>query len=386
MTAFRLSAIALALALVACADEQPEPGAGGRTRAAAVDWWIYRGDRSLTGVASGSLSDTPELAWTFKTEGAVTSSAAIVGETVYIGSVDGKLYALDLITGEQRWAYETEDAVESPPLVLDGKVYFGSNDCYVYCVDATSGQLCWKFETYEKVIGSANFVKADDGKTHLIVGSHDANVYCLDAATGKKIWAYETMNYVNGTPSISNNRVVFGGCDAILHVVDVRTGKVVSEVELGAECYVPGSVVHVDGKVYVGHYGNAFACIDLKNEKNDWAYLNNEHPFFSSPAVGEDRIVVGCRDRSLHCIGRKDGKVIWTFPTRRKIDGSPVICGDKVVFGSGDGRVYMVRLDDGEEVWQYELGRAIISSPAISDGMIVIGSNDKNVYAFRARP
>ena len=126
------------------------------------------------------------------------------------------------------------------------------------------------------------------------------------------------------------------------------------------------------------------AC-DLKDEKNDWAYLNDEHPFFSSPAVGKDRIVVGCRDRSLHCIGREDGKVIWTFPTRRKIDGSPVICGDKVVFGSGDGRVYMVRLADGKEVWQYELGRAIVSSPAISDGMIVIGSNDKNVYAFQAR-
>ena len=218
MTAVRLSLIALVL--VACTDEQPAPQNGtsapqdAPAAAAAVDWWIYRGDRSLTGVAAGSLSDEPKLAWIFKTKGAVTSSAAIVKGTVYIGSIDGNLYAIDLKTGEQRWVYQTEDSVESPPLVLDGKVYFGSNDCYVYCVDAKDGKFNWKFETYEKVIGSANFVKTGDGETHLIVGSHDANVYCLDAATGKKIWAYETMNFVNGTPSISDHSVVFGGCDA----------------------------------------------------------------------------------------------------------------------------------------------------------------------------
>lgn len=384
MTGLRVTSIVLIL--LACSEDATMPSEVTSTAGATQDWWIHRGDRSLSGVAKGSLSDKPELAWTFPTEGAVTSSAAIVDGVVYIGSVDGHLYALDLETGEKKWSYKTEDSVESAPLVLDGKIYFGSNDCFVYCLDAKDGKFNWKFETYEKVIGSANFVKTEDGRTNLLVGSHDANLYCLEAATGKKIWSYETMNYVNGTPSISGNRVVFGGCDAVLHVVDVRTGKVTSEVELGTECYVPGSVVHIGTKVYVGHFGNAFACIDLKNEKNDWAYLNDAHPFFSSPAVGKDRIVIGCRDRKLHCVDRKSGKGIWTFPTRRKIDGSPVICGDKVVFGSGDGRVYMVRLADGKEVWQYELGRAIVSSPAISRGMIVIGSNDKSVYAFRARP
>ena len=74
---------------------------------------------------------------------------------------------------------------------------------------------------------------------------------------------------------------------------------------------------------------------------------------------------------------------IWTFPTKRKIDGAPVACGDKVVFGSGDGRVYLLDVKTGKELWKYEIGQAVFSSPAIAKGMILIGSNDGSLYAFK---
>jgi outer membrane protein assembly factor BamB len=86
----------------------------------------------------------------------------------------------------------------------------------------------------------------------------------------------------------------------------------------------------------------------------------------------------------VHCVGRDDGKAVWTFPTLGEIDSSPVICGDKVIVGSEDGRVYMIRLSDGSEVWSYEIGQAVTSSPAVAGGMVVVGSDDGYVYAFGA--
>ena len=98
--------------------------------------------------------------------------------------------------------------------------------------------------------------------------------------------------------------------------------------------------------------------------------------------VPEDRVLFGGRDKKLHCVNRADGKPIWSFATRGKVDSSPVVCGDKVVFGSDDGRLYLVSLADGKELWSHEIGQAIESSPAVADGKIVIGCDDGTVYCF----
>lgn len=350
------------------------------------DWPFYRGGPAMQGVAPGKLGDKPELAWSFETGDAIISSPVVVDGLVFVGSSDCFLYALDLETGEKRWAFETDDMIDAPPLILEGKVFFGSADFFFYALDAKSGELLWKFETDDKIVGGANYLQMPDGQIRLVVGSYDNRLYCLDAASGKKLWIYETDNYVNGTPAIHDGTVVFGGCDAVLHRVSVATGEAVSQLPLGQDCHVAGSVAMEKGKVYFGHYGNEFVCVDLKSGDLDWAYPSPTHAFFSSPAIAEDRLVFGGRDKKLHCVRKDSGEPLWTFKTKRKIDGSPLICGDKVVFGSGDGRVYMLALEDGKELWQFEVGRPIYSSPAIVDGMILIGANDGRLYAFRAKP
>ncbi|MBI5397528.1 MAG: PQQ-binding-like beta-propeller repeat protein, partial [Verrucomicrobia bacterium] len=70
-----------------------------------TDWPMFRGNPHLTGVAAGSLPEKLKLRWRFKAEDAVESSAAIVTDTVYVGSNSNALHALDLATGKQRWLY-----------------------------------------------------------------------------------------------------------------------------------------------------------------------------------------------------------------------------------------------------------------------------------------
>ncbi|OEJ36542.1 PQQ-binding-like beta-propeller repeat protein [Streptomyces agglomeratus] len=60
--------------------------------------------------------------------------------TVYIGSNDMKVYALDAATGTPRWTHTTGGAVCSSPAVVDGIVYIGSYDKKVYALDAATGQ------------------------------------------------------------------------------------------------------------------------------------------------------------------------------------------------------------------------------------------------------
>ncbi len=365
------------------AQDTPRPDQKARQKKPTDVWPHYRGNPALHGVAGGSLADLYELAWSFKTGDAVLSSPVVVDDVVYFGSSDEHVYAVHLATGKKKWSFKTDDMIDAPPLVLDGRVYIGSADFFFYALDAATGKVRWKFETGDKILGGANYARAKDGSIKIIVGSYDSKLYCFDTS-GKKLWEYETGNYINGTPAILGDHAVFGGCDAVLHVVSISTGKKAKEVELGADCHVAGSVALADNKVYFGHYGNAFICVDLDNtEEPAWVYSSQRHAFFSSPSVLKDKIIFGGRDKKMHCVSRKHGKPIWTFPTKRKIDGSPVVCGDKVVFGSGDGRLYIVDINTGKEVWKYEIGQAIFSSPAIAKGMILIGSNDGHLYAFK---
>ena len=76
------------------------------------DWPMFRGSQGLLGRASGTLPDTLELAWKFKTERAIKSSPVIYGDLVFVGSNDDNVYAIDLEKGNHVWAYKTGDAVE----------------------------------------------------------------------------------------------------------------------------------------------------------------------------------------------------------------------------------------------------------------------------------
>src|SRR5262249_37381048 len=151
--------------------------------------------------------------------------------------------------------------------------------------------------------------------------------------------------------AVADGRIVFGGCDSFLHVVSAADGSGLAKLELGDDAHVAGSVGIADGRVYLGHYGNAFVCADLAKNQLVWSFPDPKHPFFSSPALAGERVVFGGRNKQLHCVARADGKLLWKFATRRKVDGSPVIAGDAVAFGAGDGHLYVLALADGSERW-----------------------------------
>ena len=359
------------------------------------EWPMFHGGPALLGVAGGSLPAKLSSLWSFKTGGAVRSSAAIARGKVFIGSNDGNVYALALADGKKLWAHKTGGPIEATPLVAEGKVFVGSTDSSLYALEADSGKLVWKYETGEKILGGANWIKgpssaglapSPDAKPKakdaawVLVGSYDFKLHSVDAATGQAAWTYESGNYINGTPAVADGQTVFGGCDAVLHVISLADGKQVKEVDAGA--YVAGSVALADGRAYFGQFEDEFLCVDLKEGKKAWSFRDRNFPFFASPAISGQRVVFGGRDKLLHCVQREDGKPLWSFATRGKVDSSPAICGDKVVVGSDDGRVYMVSLESGKELWSYEIGQAVGSSPAIAGGKVVVGANDGVVYCF----
>ena len=57
----------------------------------------------------------------------------IVGNRVFVGSADGRIYGLDLKTGNKVWEYEAGGAFVGSPAVAAGTAVIASSDGVVYC-------------------------------------------------------------------------------------------------------------------------------------------------------------------------------------------------------------------------------------------------------------
>ena len=81
--------------------------------------------------------------WEFEAGGRVLSSPAIGSDgTVYVGSYDTKLYAINGKTGVKLWEFETGlDVMSSPAIGSDGMVYVGSTNNKLYAIKTDSKGL-----------------------------------------------------------------------------------------------------------------------------------------------------------------------------------------------------------------------------------------------------
>ena len=201
--------------------------------------------------------------WEFKTGRAVSSSPAIGSDgTVYVGSWDKKVYAINGKTGDKLWEFETGDSVYSSPAIgSDGTVYVGSSDKKLYAINGKTGVKLWEFETGDVVHSSPAI--GSDGTVY--VGSHDRKFYALNGKTGVKLWEFETGSRVSSSPAIGSNGTVYvGSKDKKLYALDGENlkqifvnGKELFEIKKlwefeTADAVSSSPVIGANGIVYIG--------------------------------------------------------------------------------------------------------------------------------------
>ena len=90
--------------------------------------------------------------------GPVNRGVALYGGKVYVGTLDGRLVALDAATGTPVWTAQTTDtsrpySITGAPRVFEGFVVIGNGGAdfgvrgYVSAYDAETGQLAWRTHT-----------------------------------------------------------------------------------------------------------------------------------------------------------------------------------------------------------------------------------------------
>ncbi len=342
------------------------------------EWRQFRGNASLTGVAASTPPGNLEVLWTYETGDTIDSSAAIANGTVYVGTGNGGLIAVDLVSGELQWEYSTDSFIgESSPALGVNAAYIGDLDGVLHAVRLKDGARLWTFETESEIKSSPILVN-----DLVLIGSYDTFLYALESETGKLRWKVQTDAQVHATPAVQNGLVFIAGCDGAFRAIRVADGTEAYRIVSGA--YTGASPVVVGDRAYFGTFGYEVMALDLNEREILWRYRNpdREFPYYSSATLSDGLLIVGGRDKLVHAIDAQTGDAVWTFQTLARVDSSPVVAGDRVYVGSNDGRLYVFDVATGEKLWEFNAGAALTASPSIAAGRVVIGSTDGVLYCF----
>jgi outer membrane protein assembly factor BamB len=344
-----------------------------------TDWPQFRFDHIHSGtnpyenVLSAANVHRLTMRWSFEMALDSSSSAAVVGGVVYIGSNGSDVYALDATTGVQLWHYVSGGTAERGPAVANGIVYAPCTTG-VDALDTSDGHRLWHFSAFDP-----RPVNVSDGVVYF--GSYQGSLYAVDAVTGVKKWSYPT-GPIASSPAVADGVVYVGSEDHHVYAVDASTGTKLWIFTTGDK--VHSSPAIAGGIVYIGSNDGFVYALEASTGEKVWSFMSAGGIVDSSPSVSGGVVYVGA-DRDIYALNAATGAMIWAFPNPVNALSSPAVANDVVYIGTVVGQKNaIVALDSvkGNLLWSYEPGGYLDSSPTVVDGKVYFASGDSNVYAF----
>lgn len=302
---------------------------------------------------------TGKILWKFTAPYPIHSSAALKNGNVFFSDSKQTLYALVAATGKVKWRTSLGesrpynwafDFLWSSPVISGDTLYAGSGDGNLYAVNISNGNVFWKF-------GASGHIRCTPAVAYgkVFFGDMNGIFFALNSATGKKIWQYEThgSRFVNdsfgydrkgivSSPVVIGNKIVFGSRDGYMYNLNTENGD--SSWIFNYDITWVISSVATDGTaVYAGTSDGRYVnAIDLETGRELWKSETNI--VWSSPVLIKDKLYVGGYDGYLYCMDKKTGlKSAPALHTAGRIQSSPIITGNHLFIGSDDGYVYAMQ-------------------------------------------
>lgn len=207
--------------------------AGGRVIGAADrDVWVRDGT-------------TGQLTWQRTLDRPVTAAPIAAGDVIVAVLEGNELIALQLTDGAPRWTHPAGAPLSAPLAAEGGTLFVGAADGSVRAIDAATGHPRWVLPFRGRIL-----VMTPAGD-RLIAGGEDNFLYVLDSRTGRLKWKWRTGGDIVGTADMDERRIYYVSKDSVLrahlrgngHLVwthDLATRPVSGPTILDTEIVVAG--------------------------------------------------------------------------------------------------------------------------------------------------
>jgi len=267
-------------------------------------------------------------------ESSVVGTPVLDGNYAYVTSALGKetLECIFLRDGKKEWGAQ-HGSIETSPLLIGEFLYVTTIDGTLISVKKADGKEFWKFETRPKDLRKPiRSSPASDGDV-IVFGSDDGAIYAVERLTGSLRWKVQTGASVFGTPIIQNGTCYVGSLDSSLYAIDTRTGKLRWEHNVGSRIYAAASATQ--SLVFIGGSDGTLSALSADSGRKVWTYTA-KGPISSAPLVAGDLLFLGSLDRTLCALRLQTGEKVWEYTVEGRIRVSPVIWGGMLFLVSED--------------------------------------------------
>ncbi|MCP4713756.1 MAG: PQQ-like beta-propeller repeat protein, partial [Deltaproteobacteria bacterium] len=282
----------------------------------------------------------------------------------------------------------------SPIIGSDGTVYIGSQDGCVYAVDPAEHESICLFEAESPV--EATPIIASDGSLYFAALS--GSVYGLKP-DGTQKWAPLLLgDTIKATPALGQNGVLYVAVEdngGVLFAIDTETGSVLWEFALGDIGYLTPAIDQF-GNIYAGTMQGSLFSISVTGTLR-WRHDAGES-IVASPVISPDGTVYIATASALHAFDGFDGALRWTYEPEAMVEGepipgtlasSPVLGPDGRIFFAGvEGDIHCIIEKDGSvtQQWSQTLDYPLLFGVKINALIFAAPLLDRNgVLYVRAR-
>lgn len=329
------------------------------------------------------------VGWRLKVGAPVSRVPAVCQGVIYAVSDRGEIMALGL-DGMKRWATALPrspqpELFSTPPLCVGPFVCAGTDKGQLYAFDAGTGALRWKTKIGEDLYGALTWLEPEGtvtGRTVLALSRNNGSLVRVDLNTGRILWSSPPCGRSDGSPAVGNGFIVFGACDAALHLIAPSSGTVLGSMDFTELGPMAGGVAVAGPRVYAGTRNGSLLCADATSFTLLWTNRVAGSEIFTTPALTSNQVLAGSSDGLLYCLNRTDGAKLWSVPTEGT-PASPVVAGHTVVVTSG-GTLSVLDLAGGQIVWQDKPCDSL-SPPAVAGGKIIVGTDDGFMILYQPK-
>ena len=309
---------------------------------------------------------------------------------LFVADRDGRVAAMDALTGKELWEVETGAQISSGPGVGNDVLLLGSSDAEVIALSAEDGSQLWKAEVSSEVLAVP---QVDIDK--VIVQSADGNIVGLTLDGGEQLWIHDRSVPVltlrgTSTPAVDQGLVVAGFANGKLVGLSAEKGFPVWEVsvavpqgrsEIDRLVDIDGDPIIVGGVVYVATYQGNIAVIEASTGNQGW-----QRDMSSHVGLGVDfsQVYVTDDQSNVWALSRASGVSEWKLDrlANRKLT-APEPFEDYVAVGDFEGYVHLLSRYDGRIAGRVKVDKkGIQEQPLARDGVLYVYGNSGELSAF----